>query len=96
MAPSRPPSGLVKCAAGWPGSVTPDYLQYQVATIPAHITGWVSHSLATSSMIAALGIGAGPAEVAAVSAAVKWITKDGLGAAGRLIVGGRLSSGAAG
>jgi hypothetical protein len=47
-------------------------------------------------MIAALGIGAGPAEVAAVSAAVKWITKDGLGAAGRLIVGGRLSSGAAG
>ena len=40
-------------------------------------------------------MGAGPATVVATSAAIKWITKDGLGAAGRLIVGGRLASGAA-
>lgn len=83
---------MLSCA-GWPHSVTPDYLNYQLATIPAHVTGWMSHSLATSSMIAALGIDAGPAQAAAVSAAVKWITKDGLGAAGRLIVGGRLAAG---
>jgi hypothetical protein len=43
----------------------------------------------------ALGVGAGPTTVVATSAAIKWITKDGLGAAGRLIVGGRLASGAA-
>ena len=36
---------------GWPHSVTPDYLAYQLATVPAHVTGWMSHSLATSSMI---------------------------------------------
>ena len=39
--------------SGWPGSVTPDYLQYQLISIPTHITGWCSHSLATSSMIQA-------------------------------------------
>lgn len=37
---------------GWPHSVTPDYLTFQLATVPAHVTGWCSHSLATSSMIA--------------------------------------------
>ena len=45
-------------------------------------------------LLQALGVGAGPATVVATSAAIKWITKDGLGAAGRLIVGGRLASGA--
>ena len=39
--------------SGWPGSVTPDYLRYQLISIPTHITGWCSHSLATSSMIQA-------------------------------------------
>lgn len=77
---------------GWPHSVTPDYLNYQLATVPAHITGWMSHSLATSGMIKALGMGVDPTGVVATSAAIKWITKDGLGAAGRLIVGGRLAS----
>lgn len=38
---------------GWPGSVTPDYLAYQLATIPCHITGNMSHALATSTMIQA-------------------------------------------
>lgn len=78
---------------GWPGSVTPDYLAYQLATVPAHITGHASHALATSSMIQALGIGVSPAAAVATSAAIKWITKDGLGAAGRLIVGGNLAQG---
>lgn len=44
---------------GWPHSVTPDYLNYQLATVPAHVTGWCSHSLATSSMIAVRTGGAG-------------------------------------
>jgi hypothetical protein len=32
----------------------------------------------------------GPVGATAAAAAIKWITKDGLGAAGRLLVGGRL------
>lgn len=39
-----------------------------------------------------MGIGLGPAGTVGTTAAIKWITKDGLGAAGRLFVGGKLSS----
>jgi hypothetical protein len=28
---------------GWPHSVTPDYLPYQLWTFPSHVTGWMSH-----------------------------------------------------
>lgn len=52
----------------------------------------MSHSLAGSSMLSALGVGAGPATAVGFSAAIKWVTKDGVGALGRLFVGGRLSS----
>jgi hypothetical protein len=45
--------------AGFPGSVTQDYLPYQLATVPAHVTGWLSHSLVTSSLLKAVGIDAG-------------------------------------
>jgi hypothetical protein len=34
----------------------------------------------------------GPVGAVGVSASIKWLTKDGLGAAGRLFVGGRLST----
>ncbi|GAB4822423.1 hypothetical protein N2152v2_009469 [Parachlorella kessleri] len=77
---------------GWPHSVTPDYVEYQLWSVPCHILGWLSHSLATSSMLQAVGLGVGPVGVAGTSAAIKWITKDGLGAAGRLFVAGRLST----
>lgn len=45
--------------AGYPASVTPDYLPYQLWTVPAHITGWISIGLTTSSMLKAVGISAG-------------------------------------
>lgn len=45
--------------AGYPSSVTEDYLPYQLATVPAHITGWLSISLVTSSLLKAVGISAG-------------------------------------
>lgn len=45
--------------AGYPNSVTDDYLPYQLATVPAHITGWLSISLTTSSLLKAVGISAG-------------------------------------
>jgi hypothetical protein len=52
----------------------------------------MSHSLAGSSMLKALGVGVGPAGAVGFSAAIKWVTKDGVGAAGRLFVGGKLSA----
>eukprot|EP01025_Chloroclados_australasicus_P030878 TRINITY_DN3107_c0_g1_i1.p1 TRINITY_DN3107_c0_g1~~TRINITY_DN3107_c0_g1_i1.p1 ORF type:complete len:517 (-),score=38.22 TRINITY_DN3107_c0_g1_i1:1007-2404(-) len=78
---------------GYPDSITPDYVDYQLWTLPAHITGWQSMALATSSLLKAVGAGsASPVMVTAAGAAIKWISKDGIGATGRLIVGGRLSS----
>jgi len=112
---------------GWPHSVAPDYLKYQLYTYPCHITGWMSQgeysfirhqslaagskhlsceaaiisptnmppfplaALAGSSMLKALGVGTGPAGAVGFSAAIKWVTKDGVGAAGRLFVGLKLS-----
>lgn len=94
-----PPSQSVPAAIrsfflpqGWPDSVTQDYLQYQIWTFPSHVTGWMSHSLAGSSMLKALGMDAGAAGTVGFSAAIKWVTKDGVGAVGRLFVGGKLSS----
>jgi hypothetical protein len=75
---------------GYPSSVTDDYLAYQLWTVPAHITGWLSHSLTTSSLLKAVGISAGPLGATAAAAAIKWILKDGIGAMGRYLVGGRL------
>jgi hypothetical protein len=75
---------------GWPESVSEDYLTYQLWTFPSHVFGWMSHSLAGSSMLKALGVGGGPASSVGLSAAIKWVTKDGIGAAGRLFVGGKL------
>ena len=78
---------------GYPATVTPDYLRFQLWAVPAHVTGWMSNSLATSSLLKAVGVGSGSAEGAAASAAaIKWITKDGIGAAGRVLVGGKLGN----
>ncbi|CAG9460512.1 unnamed protein product [Pedinophyceae sp. YPF-701] len=75
---------------GWPGSAAPEYLEYQAWAVLCHITGWVSNGLATSSLFSGAGIGASPGQVVASSAAIKWVQKDGLGALGRLLAGGRL------
>lgn len=48
--------------------------------------GWMSHSLATSSLLKAVGVDVGSAGTAGATAAVRWITKDGIGALGRLLV----------
>ena len=47
----------------------------------------MSHSLATSSLLKAVGVNGGAVGAAGATAAVKWITKDGIGALGRLLVG---------
>ena len=71
---------------GYPDTVTPDYLPFQLWAVPAHITGWVGTSLATSSLLKAVGVANSAAGTAAATAAIKWITKDGIGAAGRSLV----------
>ena len=48
----------------------------------------MSHSLATSSLLKAVGVNGGAVGAAGATAAVKWITKDGIGALGRLLVRG--------
>eukprot|EP00798_Chlamydomonas_sp_ICE-L_P020131 gene20131-26862_t len=75
---------------GYPSSVSIDYLDYQLWSVPCHITGWLSHSLTTSSLLQAVGISAGPVGTTLTAAAIKWIIKDGIGAAGKFIVGGKL------
>lgn len=75
---------------GYPKSVTPDYLPYQLWALPTHITGWLAAGLTTSSLLKAVGISASPVGATAAAAAIKWIIKDGIGAAGRFLVGGRL------
>ncbi|CAK0786904.1 hypothetical protein CVIRNUC_010118 [Coccomyxa viridis] len=75
---------------GYPEAVTPDYLAFQLWAVPAHITGWMGTSLATSSLLKAVGLANSAEGAAAAGAAIKWISKDGIGAAGRSLVGGRL------
>jgi hypothetical protein len=75
---------------GYPRCVTADYLPYHLWSLPCHAAGWASAALAGSSMLAALGVGGAGAAAggAAWAASIKWVTKDGLGAVGRLAVGG--------
>ena len=78
-------TGLI-LPVGYPDSVTPDYLAYQLWAVPSHITGWMGSSVITSSLLAAVGLKAGAGTAAAGAASIRWITKDGIGALGRLLV----------
>ena len=59
----------------------------QLWAVPSHIAGWMGTSLVTSSLLKAVGIDAGAAGAATAAASIRWITKDGIGALGRLLVG---------
>uniref|UniRef100_A0A061S062 Upf0420 protein n=1 Tax=Tetraselmis sp. GSL018 TaxID=582737 RepID=A0A061S062_9CHLO len=76
---------------GFPNSVSPDYLPYQLTTLLTHVTGWCEASLATSTLLKAVGVGASVEGVTAATAGIKWILKDGVGAVGRLFIGGGLA-----
>ena len=73
-----------------------DYGRYALLTFPVHVTGWLHDSLAIAALLNAVGLGpalaaAAPGAAPALTAAAKWILKDGLGAAGRLVVAGRVA-----
>ncbi|KAG8647746.1 protein root UVB sensitive 5 isoform X2 [Manihot esculenta] len=78
---------------GFPGSVSDDYLQYMLLQFPTNVTGWICHTLVTSSLLKAVGIGSFTGATAAASAAaIRWVSKDGIGALGRLFIGGRFGN----
>ncbi|XP_057520005.1 protein root UVB sensitive 5 isoform X2 [Amaranthus tricolor] len=79
--------------AGYPDSVSDDYLEYMLWQLPTNITGWICHALVTSSLLKAVGVGSFSGSTAAASAAaIRWVSKDGIGAVGRLIIGGRFGN----
>ncbi|KAH0458448.1 hypothetical protein IEQ34_013763 [Dendrobium chrysotoxum] len=76
--------------ASFPASVSDDYLDYMLLQFPTNVTGWICHTLVTSSLLKAVGVGSfSQTGVAASTAAIQWVSKDGLGAIGRLFIGGR-------
>ncbi|TVU22001.1 hypothetical protein EJB05_31674, partial [Eragrostis curvula] len=79
--------------AGFPGSVSDDYLDYMLLQLPTNVTGWICHVLVTSSLLKAVGVGSFTGTSAAASAAaIRWVSKDGIGAFGRLLIGGRFGT----
>jgi hypothetical protein len=82
---------------GYPDSVSEDYLGYALLSFPTHVTGWLHSSLATAALLHAVGLGGalqaglGAGAAPALTSAAKWVLKDGLGAAGRLAVAGRVA-----
>lgn len=79
--------------AAFPASVSDDYLEYMLLQFPTNVTAWVCHTLVTSSLLKAVGVGSFSGSTAAASAAaIRWVSKDGLGAVGRLFIGGRFGN----
>ncbi|KAJ4789377.1 hypothetical protein LUZ62_040623 [Rhynchospora pubera] len=79
--------------AGYPDSVSDDYLEYMLLQFPTNVTGWVCHTLVTSSLLKAVGVGTFAGSAAAASAAaIRWVSKDGIGAIGRLLIGARFGN----
>ncbi|KAK4742573.1 hypothetical protein SAY87_000574 [Trapa incisa] len=79
--------------AGFPESVSDDYLDYMLLQFPTNVTAWICHALVTSSLLKAVGVGSFSGSTAAASAAaIRWVSKDGIGAVGRLLIGGRFGN----
>ncbi|GAB4833965.1 hypothetical protein Ancab_032213 [Ancistrocladus abbreviatus] len=79
--------------AGFPVSVSDDYLEYMLWQFPTNVTAWICHTLVTSSLLKAVGVSSLSGTAAAASAAaIRWVSKDGIGAVGRLIIGGRFGN----
>ncbi|XP_047059484.1 protein root UVB sensitive 5-like [Lolium rigidum] len=79
--------------AGFPESVSDDYLQYMLLQFPTNVTGWICYTLVTSSLLKAVGVGSFTGTSAAASAAaIRWVSKDGIGAFGRILIGGRFGT----
>ncbi|KAJ7961245.1 Protein root UVB sensitive 5 [Quillaja saponaria] len=79
--------------AGFPGSVSDDYFLYMLLQFPTNVTAWICDTIVTSSLLKAVGVGSFSGTSAAASAAaIRWVSKDGIGAVGRLFIGGRFGN----
>jgi len=75
---------------GYPNSVREGYLQYQFYDSLQGLCSYLRGVVCTSAVLTATGVG--DAEASAISAAVQWATKDGLGMIGGLIFSYHASS----
>ncbi|KAI3810990.1 hypothetical protein L1987_20704 [Smallanthus sonchifolius] len=81
------------CELGYVGSVSDDYLEYMLLQLPTNVTAWICHTLVTSSLLKAVGLDYSSGTTAAASAAaIRWVSKDGIGAVGRFFIGGRFGN----
>ncbi|XP_053411066.1 RUS family member 1 [Nycticebus coucang] len=84
-AASPPLSGLqaVFLPQGFPDSVSPDYLPYQLWDSVQAFASSLSGSLATQAVL--LGIGVGNAKASVSAATATWLVKDSTGMLGRIV-----------
>ncbi|XP_037670062.1 RUS family member 1 isoform X2 [Choloepus didactylus] len=82
---SLPLSGLqaVFLPQGFPDSVSPDYLSYQLWDSVQAFASSLSGSLATQAVL--LGIGVGNAKASVSAATATWLVKDSTGMLGRIV-----------
>ncbi|KAL3839403.1 hypothetical protein ACJIZ3_023994 [Penstemon smallii] len=84
--------------SGFPDSVSDDYLEYILLQFPTNVTGWICHTLVTSSLLTAVGVGsfsgttAACTKVGSISCVCRWVSKSGIGSVGRLLIGGRFGN----
>ncbi|KAM6166020.1 RUS family member 1 [Erethizon dorsatum] len=85
MAALPPLSGLkaVLLPQGFPDSVSPDYLPYQLWDSVQAFASSLSGALATHAVM--LGLGVGNAEASLAAATATWLVKDSTGMLGRII-----------
>lgn len=75
--------------AGWPATVAPGYARWAVCHVCRHVFRSAYYVLGTTSLLRALGVGAGDA--LAVGAALQWVLKDGLGLVAKLALSTQLA-----
>lgn len=70
--------------AGYPDSVRPEYLRYQMWDCLQGLTSYLRGCLTTQALLK--GAGVGVSEASSVAAALTWVLKDGVGMASSLFV----------
>lgn len=63
--------------SGYPHSVRPEYLQYQIWDSIQGLSSYLRSVLTTRNVLA--GVGVGSTEITPLSAALAWVFKDGVG-----------------
>ncbi|KAD3067628.1 hypothetical protein E3N88_35508 [Mikania micrantha] len=78
--------------AGFPGSVSDDYLEYMLLQFPTNVTAWICHTLVTSSLLKADIDMTKMLMACDITKTCRWVSKDGIGAVGRFFIGARFGN----